>query len=279
MKKFLFCSMLLFLVWLCKLSYDIFQISQQLPAIVSSLHQGEQRNASLNDQVVALQRQFEQVTGAATPPMSAISQAPTGTAQTDPLPLLRQRLELVQFALQQQQYMYALEKLNQLDQSLAQDMLAPELKQGLHQAIQKDQLEIQQFVQAKERQQEALNTVMVEIDQRLSQALQNTQLSPARTQQQHFWQRWLQIEPLQRADPQLMNRQLILKEIQLRLLLARQSLQYGQYAQYQQSIESIIRQLEQLPDHASQQLKQRLSKLKYLPVIPAPKLNSMALLG
>ena len=279
MKKFLFCSMLLFLVWLCKLSYDIFQISQQLPAIASSLHQGEQRNASLNDQVVALQRQFEQVTGAATPPMSAISQAPTGTAQTDPLPLLRQRLELVQFALQQQQYMYALEKLNQLDQLLAQDMLAPELKQGLHQAIQKDQLEIQQFVQAKERQQEALNTVMVEIDQRLSQALQNTQLSPARTQQQHFWQRWLQIEPLQRADPQLMNRQLILKEIQLRLLLARQSLQYGQYAQYQQSIESIIRQLEQLPDHASQQLKQRLSKLKYLPVIPAPKLNSMALLG
>ena len=52
-----------------------------------------------------------------------------------------------------------------------------------------------------------------------------------------------------------MNRQLVLKEVQLRLLLVRQSLMQGQYAEYQQGLDDVIKQLNQLPDYDSQQLK------------------------
>ncbi len=76
-----------------------------------------------------------------------------------------------------------------------------------------------------------------------------------------------------------MNRQLVLKEVQLRLLLVRQSLMQGQYAEYQQGLDDVIKQLNQLPDYDSQRLKKRLMNMKYLPVIPNPKLGAMTLLG
>jgi hypothetical protein len=53
----------------------------------------------------------------------------------------------------------------------------------------------------------------------------------------------------------------------------------GQYAEYQQGLDDVIKQLNQLPDYDSQQLKKRLMNMKYLPVIPNPKLGAMTLLG
>ena len=76
--------------------------------------------------------------------------------------------------------MYALEKLSELDRDLHGYVLAPELKQSLHQAIHTDQLAIQQFVQAKTRQQESLEALLLETDQLLKQAIQQNNLSPAR---------------------------------------------------------------------------------------------------
>ncbi len=282
MRKFLFCIIILALAWLAKISYDLFQVSRQLPEVEASLHRTEQLNASLNDQVVALQRQISQiaVTTSTNPSQSPQQQSsPDVLAEFSPVALIGERLELVQFAVRQQQYVYALEKLSELDRDLHGYVLAPELKQSLHQVIHTDQLAIQQFVQAKTRQQESLDALLLETDQLLKQAIQQNNLSPAKIQPQHFWQRWLQIEPVQRPGAILMNRQLVLKEVQLRLLLVRQSLMQGQYAEYQQGLDDVIKQLNQLPDYDSQQLKKRLMNMKYLPVIPNPKLGAMTLLG
>lgn len=282
MRKFLFCIIILALAWLAKISYDLFQVSRQLPAVEASLHRTEQLNASLNDQVVALQRQISQIAVATSTSSSQSPQqqsSPAVLAEFSPVALIGERLELVQFAVRQQQYVYALEKLSELDRDLHGYALAPELKQSLHQVIHADQLAIQQFVQAKTRQQESLDALLLETDQLLKQAIQQNNLSPAKIQPQHFWQRWLQIEPVQRPGAILMNRQLVLKEVQLRLLLVRQSLMQGQYAEYQQGLDDVIKQLNQLPDYDSQQLKKRLMNMKYLPVIPNPKLGAMTLLG
>ena len=76
-----------------------------------------------------------------------------------------------------------------------------------------------------------------------------------------------------------MQRPLILKEVQLRLLLAQQALQQGQYVEYQKSLVEMIELLNQIPDQKSRQLIQNIQKIKGFTVIPTPILNTRALLG
>ena len=53
--------------------------------------------------------------------------------------LVQQHLDLIEFALQQQQYATAIEKLNQLSNELDDYVLAPALVSSLQQVIAKDQ--------------------------------------------------------------------------------------------------------------------------------------------
>lgn len=105
MKKILILLGLVLLGWLLKLSYDIMQLNQAYTQVQQSLHQAQQRNVNLNDRLVALQRTTEQ-----TP--STAQSSDQEVTQTHPLVLIQQQLDLVEFALKQQQYAYALEKLS-----------------------------------------------------------------------------------------------------------------------------------------------------------------------
>ncbi len=69
------------------------------------------------------------------------------SSSIDPIFVVKQQLDLIEFMLQQQKFNDALDKLMHLDRNLEQYALAPSLKQSLHQVIQKDQQAIQQFVQ------------------------------------------------------------------------------------------------------------------------------------
>ena len=60
MKKFIYFLLFVALGWLIKLSYDFYYVSQQLDDIQQVLHKSEQKNASLNDQLVAVQRQADE---------------------------------------------------------------------------------------------------------------------------------------------------------------------------------------------------------------------------
>lgn len=283
MKKVISLLVILSFIWLGKLSYDLFQISTAWSQLQEKLLKLEQSNATLNDQLVALQRQSnpaETATTSAAAPVQNNTALPVATpVGVEPIQVIRQHSELIQFALQQQQYVYALQQLNQLDQGLESYGLAPALKQSLHQVLATDRLSIQQFVAARSAQQNSLDALLVQIDQLFTQTLKQAPLSPAQAEPQYFWQKWLQVERVQRTPAELVHRKLILKEAQLRLLLARQALLKGQYLEYQQILSSVIQQFDDLPDANSQQLKQRLLNAKNLPVLPVPKLTVNAVLG
>lgn len=283
MKKFLIIVILVCVAWIAKLSYDLFQLNQTQTVMQNTLQQLESNSASLNDQLVALQRQNPKQSEAAATTASAAATASEPAANTmlqiDPMVLIRQQLDLVDFALQQQQYHYALEKLAQLNLKLEQYALAPALKQSLHQAIAKDQKLIQQTVQARTEQQQQIQQLSQQLDLALTQEIKQGQMHPASAESRSFWQRWFVLQPATQPATQLMQRAIILKEVQLRLLVAREALTQGQYLEYQKDLNEIIQILVSLPDAQAQKLRKQVEKIKGFSIIPMPVLNTHALLG
>lgn len=280
MKKILILLLILSLLWIIKLSYEVFNISAQQTELSSSLHRIEQSNANLNDQLVALQRHVKAEGGTVAQGTQAEHDLKTIEASNiDPIVVIKQQLDLIEFMLKQQKLNEALDKLMYVDQNLEQYALAPSLKQSLHQVIAKDQQVIQQFASARVAQQAKVDDLIHQLDQALTQEINTPQLSSSQPQSKYFWQRWLVIEPAKQPAMALMQRPLILKEAQLRLLLAHQALQQGQYLEYQESLTEIIQLLNQIPDERSRQLIQNIQKIKGFTVIPTPSLNTRALLG
>ena len=277
MKKFIYVLLLIALGWLIKLSYDFYHVSQQLTDIQQSLHKSEQKNASLNDQLVAVQRQTDD-------PVKSDTANKTTPVQEQvvgisPSVMIKQKLELVQFALQQQQFVYALEHLTELNQSLNHYALADAVEQSLHQTIAQDIQSIQQFVIDRNTQFDQLNILIKQTDQRLQNELKNNQLSVAQEHPQHFWEKWFSVDIVQPDSSTLANRKFIFKEVQLRLLLAQQLLLKGQAAEYQEMLSQVAQLLDGLPDAGSQKLKQQILQLKQITQAPIPKLSSLAVLG
>ena len=276
MKKLVVIVVLIALVWIVKLSFDVMQISAQQQQLSQSLHLVEKTNANLNDQLVALQRRNYTQDAAE---QSAVSSAVPQEDAIQPMEMVARQLDLVEFSLQQQQFHYATEMLANLDRELNEYALAPALKQSLHQVIQQDQKQIQQFITTRDAQYQQVSQLLQQLDQQLKQQAQQPELNPADVDDRFFWQKWLSIESAKQPATQLMQRQIILKEAQLRLLLARQVFMQGQYVQYQQEVNDIIQLLQQLPDQKAQQLVQQLEKIKNLNIVPTPSLKTRALLG
>ena len=276
MKKLVVIVVLIALIWIVKLSFDVMQVSTQQQQLSQSLHLVEKNIANLNDQLVALQRR-NYTQGAAEQP--AVSSAVPQVDAIQPMEMVAQQLDLVEFSLQQQQFHYATEMLANLDRELNEYALAPALKQSLHQVIQQDQRQIQQFITTRDAKYQQVSQLLQQLDQHIKQQVQQPELNPADVDDRYIWQKWLSIESAKQPATQLMQRQIILKEAQLRLLLARQVFMQGQYVQYQQEVNDIIQLLQQLPDQKVQQLVQQLEKIKNLNIVPTPSLKTRALLG
>lgn len=282
MKKFLIVLILVCVAWIAKLSYDIFQFNQTQVAMQDTLQQLETQSANLNDQIVALQRQTPKSPESNASNVTTTGtgvQASTTTLQVDPMVLIRQQLDLVDFALQQQQYHFALEKLAQLNINIEQYALAPSLKQSLHQVMGKDQQLIQQTVQARTEQQQQIQQLLQQVDVVLTSEIKQAQMKPVSEGDRPFWQRWFELQPAKQPATQLMQRAIILKEVQLRLLVAREALSRGQYLEYQKDLNEIIQILSALPDAQAQKLRKQVEKIKGFSIIPMPVLNTRALLG
>ncbi|MBR5556630.1 MAG: hypothetical protein IKV84_02400 [Acinetobacter sp.] len=280
MKKALILFLILILMCMVKLGYELLNLSAQQSEFSSSLHQIEQNNANLNDQLVAMQRQLSTAQGT-----TQSDAKPTGhlnnemVASIEPVVLIQQQLDLIEFMLKQHQFNDALDKLLHLDRNLESYTLAPSLKHSLHQAIQKDQQSIQQVSSARATQQAKVTLFMQQLDQALSAEINTPQLTATAMEPRYFWQRWILIEPAKQPATALIQRPLILKEAQLRLLLANHALQQGQYLEYQQALIQIIQLLNKVPDAKSRQLIQKIQTLKDFTVIPVPLLNTRALVG
>ena len=71
----------------------------------------------MNDQFVAVQRQLQNTSSVEPTDSVSIPITVTGIA---PVILIKQQMQLVQFALDQQQFIYALDQLNQVQQHVVQ---------------------------------------------------------------------------------------------------------------------------------------------------------------
>lgn len=277
MKKLLVLLLVLGVLWVVKISFDLHQLSVGQDTLMRQQSALEQRNASLNDQLVAINRQVNDVAPVEGNTTSTNTVSAVGGLQ--PTVLIAQQLDLVEFALQQQQYSFAVDKLNQLNRDIHTYELAPALKASLHQVLIKDQKIVMQFVQANLEQQNKIKAVLDQIDQAIAQEIKTQYTQPEPQPEHSFWRRWIQIESVQQPNAVLMQRAIILKEAQLGLMLAEQQLQKGQYIAFQQELTGVIQTLKQLPDAKTQYFIQRLSELKKIPANTVPALNTRALLG
>jgi hypothetical protein len=172
MKKLFVVVVIVAVLWLAKLSFDLFQVNAQQTELMQQQTLLQQRNAGLNDQVVALKRQLNGTTtemSAATTSNASI--AAEATHSIEPMMVVGQQLDLVEFAMQQQQFAVALEKLNQLDQQLDQLSLAPALRMSLHQVIQKDRETLKQYVTERQLQSDKVKNTLQSIDQLLEKEI------------------------------------------------------------------------------------------------------------
>lgn len=279
MKKLFIVFFILSLAWIAKLSYDLFGLNSAQTELTQNFKQLQQQNTNLNDQLVALKRQVatSQAANPETPNKGTVQDTPVADLQDD-LPLVEQYLDLVEFALQQQQYAMAMEKLNQLSNQLEHLELAPALLGSLNQAIDKDREVLKQFINNRLVQQNKLKELLQQIDVEMEKEIQ-VQHQHRATSQSSFWQRWIQIESVKKPSAVLMQRNLVLKEAQLRLLIAENSVQQGQQVAFQQALKSVIEVLAQLPDAQSKQWIQRLEQIRAAPQTPTPQLNTRTLIG
>lgn len=280
MKKLLIVLVVIAVVWLAKLSFDVFQMNAQQTELMQQQTQLQQHTAGLNDQLVAMKRQLSGSQATLTAPANQQSLPTVESSNSiQPMVIIAQQLDLVEFAMQQQQFGVAMDQLNQLDQQLEQLSLAPALRVSLHQVLEKDRDNLKQYVTARQTQLDKVRNSLQALDKLLEKEIQQPYVNPPTSKEQSFWQRWIQIESVQSPSPALMQRSLVLKEIQLRLILAQQVLNQGQYPQFQQELAEIIQIMQQLPDASIKSMQQRLMQLKDIPVLSVPHLNTRALIG
>ena len=165
-----------------------------------------------------------------------------------------------------------------MQQQIVQYAVAPALQQSLMKAIEQDRLAIQQFVLAQTQQQQQLDNLLQQLDQKIQQEISNPGITLQKNANGTWWQ-WFRLEKVEQPATDLMNRHVVLKEAQLRLLLASQALNQGQISEYRKSVQEVIQLLVKLPDQKSQQIRSRLEKVLNLPAVPTPKLTTLSLLG
>lgn len=279
MRKLVSIIILLGVAWLAKLSYDMWQISRTVPELKQSLLQSEQHYANLNDQLVALQRQLQNQpvnTGNKLSPASNLEAPPMGIA---PTVLIKQKLDLIQFAIDQQQLIYAVDQLNQLQQSVVHYEIAPALQHSLNQSLEQDKQAVQQFTLAQNQRHQLIDDLLQTIDKNIQQALAQPKLEMDQSEAVSWWKKWFRIEKVENPSINLMNRSVVLKEVQLRLLIAEQALNQGKMTEFQNELQSVMQKLDEMPDATSQQLKKRIAKVAHLSVVPVPKLSTLGLIG
>ncbi|ATO18911.1 hypothetical protein BS636_04155 [Acinetobacter sp. LoGeW2-3] len=275
MKKILIVLFIVAVAWMAKISYDLFTLRHAHTELSSSFNLLQQQNASLNDNVVALKRQMaEQRQGAA-----AASNSQTITVpESNDVELVRQQLSLIEFALQQQQYSTALEKLGQLQLELPNYALAQALRGSLESVLSKDQVMLQQFINGRLVQQNKIRDLLSQMDTEIAKELK-AQHSTTPAESGSFWRNLIQIEAVQQPSTVLMQRGLVLKEAQLRLLMAQNALQQGQQIPFQQSLGAVAEVLRQLPDAKSQQWIKQLEQIRAITLTPVPPLNARTLMS
>lgn len=271
MNKSILILVVCLIVWSTKLTVDVYLLkNQQLKQLDTLLDQQIQRLGNLNDQLVVLQKKTL-MPNAEHPAIVSEHNEPA-SFEFSAQDYVIGRLQLIQSALQQQQFTLALEQMQDLRQLVIEKQpLAESLNQALLEALQRDQNRISIYLQQRTEHLQILQQQLNQVELAMSPK------SLDRVENKWHWPSWLSIG---RADqiPDLQNRALHYKQIQLQMLIARQAIYAGQHAFYQAQIEQIVQMLSAYPDQDSRDIITQLQKINTLTWSTPPQLKTLALL-
>lgn len=257
--------------------YKNYTLEQRFTQLQQEYHQSEQRTAQLKDEWIAWQRQT-QGTHAANTPASTNSAATSEQLQYAQRQQLLAQLETVQFAIQQGQWLYAVEKLTTIEQQIATTQLADGFKQTLSNVVQQDRTAIQRYAQQNHQQQQLLVNLIQAIDQQLEQSLtRSPQFQPQ--QNTSFWQNLIRIERVQAPLQQSNDIRLWLQDIRADVQLLKQSLHLSHQQAWTQQLTQIQQKIHQLDEAQQQKFQPMMTELTAVAVTTPPALNSIALFG
>lgn len=256
------------LLWVAKLTYDQQQYLDQITSLQNQITKVSQSTDNLNDQFVALQRHGVTVTHDS-------EKSPTTSSDSlNPLILVKQQLDLIQFALQQQQNSYALEHVQALIQNLVHYEIAPALKQNLLDALTADQQHITQYYQQQELQNKQTSFQLQQINQYLNALMTKATVDDDKAVKEKTW---FSLQSTDQAKTAMMGRSIVVKEMQLRLLLAQQLFYHGKYQEYQTNIDDMLVLTQQSSLVNQKELQHMLEQAKQIIVPNLPKLQATAL--
>lgn len=279
MKKLSITLFTLLVLALLKLSYEVYQLTNLSAQLQSRIDQVELSDNRLNDQLVAIKRN-EVVPQSNSSPLSAgVDQGDTVVTSINPSVLIKQKLEFIQFALQQQQWAIALDHLRLLDQNIDGYVMADSLKQSAHEALRLDYQSIQKFVVQKQDQQIQLIQALNNITELVEKQLNVQQLDIKDNDVEYFWQKWIQFDRVGDITPHIYERKSVLKEVETQLVFAEQALWLGLHKNYQRHLQRAIHLINQIPDAESKNIQQQLIQLQQMKNLSTPQLKAHAIFG
>lgn len=279
MKKLSITLFTLLILALLKLSYEVYQLTNLSAQLQSRIDQVELSDNRLNDQLVAIKRN-EVVPQSNSSPLSAsVDHGDTVVTSINPSVLIKQKLEFIQFALQQQQWAIALDHLRLLDQNIDGYVMADSLKQSAHEALRLDYQSIQKFVVQKQDQQIQLIQALNNIAELVEKQLNVQQLDIKDNDVEYFWQKWIQFDRVGDITPHIYERKSVLKEVETQLVFAEQALWLGLHKNYQRHLQRAIHLINQIPDAESKNIQQQLIQLQQMKNLSTPQLKAHAIFG
>ena len=276
MKKLYILVLLIAILALFKMGFDVYSLNAQQSVLNEKIDKIEKVNSTLNDQLASIQRQDIKDVSQQT---NSNDNQREQNLVIQPKDMIKQQLNLVDFALKQHQFHYAMDKLLELDRQIDAFVLAPAIKNSLHQVIEKDIESIKQYVKNNEAQQQKMNQLLFQLNKELSVEITSPHLTIAQDEKKYFWEKWFTVEKVNQPVQHLMQRSIILKEVQLRIFIARSALAQGQYVQFHQEMNDVVSLLNQFPDQTAQALIKQIQSIDAMTVLAPPTLSTRTLLG
>lgn len=275
MNKLLWIVIILLTGWVGKLSFDVYQINTKSILMLNmGLEQQTQRLGNLNDQLVALQEKQIKPTVTSDTVAQVVTQQNLDAKEKnyDAQTYVYDRLQLIQLALEQQQFNLALQDMQNLRQRLQQNnLLSESLNVALINALIRDQAVVVTYLQQRAEHLQLLQQQLKTLEKLL-------QPQPLESKQQKWdVSEWFSVKK-QSTVPDLAQRQLTYKQLQLQVLLAQQALLSGEKEFYYQQIKDILSQIQAYPDLAAQQSIQQLHKIAEIKLSNLPQMTALALM-
>lgn len=270
-----------------KIGYDLYYKERQY---TRQLHERlEQQNLkllALNDQFIALQQNQSSTTSPTTNPTGK-TPANTNPAPTQNHPItttstqhdvsyshwIQDRLVFIDSLVKEHKISVALAQIIALKQDLTSHRYLPEsLNLTVNQALEHDQSQFAKYMQTYTAQQQAIHQLLKQLDQQFQHIESLDQ-----KQNNWQWQTWFKLSKAEQI-PNLSERHLHLKYMQLSLLLAQNSLMAGQPAFYQQQMQDLAQNLKHYPDTFSQDLFTQIQQILQQPQPELPRLTALHLM-